>query len=143
MKITPVAIVMPVKLSKNRLHVWLQERESSDELNGLLEFPGGKIESNETPVLAAVRETLEETGIDISPADLALFKIYTHIYSNKNINLYAYLLTNEKARGLPEAGWQELDRNWEESYVERIPAANREIFKDLVDNFLSKNSALP
>ena len=32
---------------------------------GVWEFPGGKIEENETPSQAAVRETREELGIDI------------------------------------------------------------------------------
>ena len=33
-------------------------------------FPGGKVEFNETPEVAAVRETFEETGVRIKETDL-------------------------------------------------------------------------
>jgi len=42
----------------------------TDEL--IWKFPGGKVEDNETPEAAAVRECYEETGISIKEEDLVL-----------------------------------------------------------------------
>jgi 8-oxo-dGTP diphosphatase len=40
--------------------------------NGLLQFPGGKPDAHETPTAAAIRETLEETGLRIAaPIEVA------------------------------------------------------------------------
>ena len=42
------------------------------EKNGSVWFPGGKLEVNETPIAAAIRELEEETGLKLSPSDLVL-----------------------------------------------------------------------
>ncbi|WP_435417812.1 (deoxy)nucleoside triphosphate pyrophosphohydrolase [Parerythrobacter aurantius] len=50
---------------------WLLHRRPPDkEHGGLWEFPGGKVEQGEMPTEAIVREMAEETGIDLSRADL-------------------------------------------------------------------------
>lgn len=45
---------------------------------GNLVGPGGKLEAGESPADAAVRETLEEVGITIDPADLTLIGELTY-----------------------------------------------------------------
>jgi mutator protein MutT len=46
---------------------WLvQRRVSEDELDGLWEFPGGKINAGESAASAAEREAREETGLLVS-----------------------------------------------------------------------------
>ena len=42
------------------------QRPAGVALAGYWEFPGGKVEPDESPADAAVRECLEETGIQIS-----------------------------------------------------------------------------
>ena len=43
------------------------------EKNGSVWWPGGKLEQNETPIAAAIREQLEEeTGLKLAPSDLVL-----------------------------------------------------------------------
>jgi mutator protein MutT len=41
------------------------QRPAGVALAGLWEFPGGKVEADETPAQAAVRECLEETGLAV------------------------------------------------------------------------------
>lgn len=44
--------------------ILIAQRDSQSDLAGYWEFPGGKIEQNETPVQALVRELEEELNID-------------------------------------------------------------------------------
>ncbi|MGK5090766.1 8-oxo-dGTP diphosphatase [Deltaproteobacteria bacterium TL4] len=46
-------------------HVLMLHRKKQDEYQGLWLAPGGKVEKNETPFEAAIRETREETGFTL------------------------------------------------------------------------------
>jgi 8-oxo-dGTP diphosphatase len=50
--------------------VLIARRKSGDRFGGLWEFPGGKVESGESPVEALKREIREELAIEISVGDL-------------------------------------------------------------------------
>ena len=47
-------------------------RSPDGPLPGFHEFPGGKLHPGETPEACAVRECLEETGLDVRFADVVL-----------------------------------------------------------------------
>lgn len=50
---------------------WLMhKRPVGKHHGGLWEFPGGKVETDEVPVIALEREIAEELGIAVSPAHL-------------------------------------------------------------------------
>lgn len=59
------------------------QRPETHSLAGLWEFPGGKIESGESPEQALARELEEELGIDATIGDLKLS--VTHSYGDVNI----------------------------------------------------------
>ncbi|WP_206922780.1 (deoxy)nucleoside triphosphate pyrophosphohydrolase [Alicyclobacillus suci] len=63
-------------------------RSQAMSLPGLWEFPGGKIEPEETPQAALVREIAEELGCNIEVANLVAE--VTHQYPNIIVNLSTY-----------------------------------------------------
>ncbi len=78
------------------------------EYKGFWEFPGGKIEEGETPEQAAVRETLEELGVDIIlrrlicvvEYDYPDFHLQMHCFMAEIISGYPQLREHDDARWL-------------------------------------------
>ena len=60
--------------------VLLSQRPEGKSLAGLWEFPGGKVETGETPELALIRELKEELGIDTWKSCLAPLTFASHSY---------------------------------------------------------------
>ncbi|MEZ6118907.1 MAG: (deoxy)nucleoside triphosphate pyrophosphohydrolase [Pirellulaceae bacterium] len=54
-----------VCLIRHDNHFLVGTRPAGSKLAGYAEFPGGKVETDETPADAAVREALEETGLRV------------------------------------------------------------------------------
>lgn len=57
-------------------------------LGGLWEFPGGKVETDETTEAAAVRECLEETGIDVQV--VGALAEHDHEYEHDHVRLHFF-----------------------------------------------------
>lgn len=72
--------------------VFITRRGGDSHLSGLWEFPGGKIEANESPVQGLYRELLEETGIEVR--DCELLCQFDHRFSDRIVTLYFYLVTD-------------------------------------------------
>ncbi|PCH67557.1 MAG: 8-oxo-dGTP diphosphatase MutT [Bacteroidales bacterium] len=68
--------------------IFIAQRSKEDELSGKWEFPGGKIESNETPQECLKRELFEEFGVQTKILDY--FGESTFDYGNKLIHLFGY-----------------------------------------------------
>jgi 8-oxo-dGTP diphosphatase len=64
----------------------LQRRRKGQVLADKWEFPGGKIESGESPAVAAVRETLEETDLVVR-ADRTLLE-FRYAYEHATVQLH-------------------------------------------------------
>lgn len=62
--------VVAVALTDAQGRVLIAQRPSDKEHAGLWEFPGGKIEPEESPEAALVRELREELGITVARQDL-------------------------------------------------------------------------
>jgi 8-oxo-dGTP pyrophosphatase MutT (NUDIX family) len=71
--LTPLPAASVIVLRDNPLEVLLLRRnEKSSFVPNAWVFPGGVIEGDETPELAAVRETFEEAGLTIDADSLVL-----------------------------------------------------------------------
>ncbi|MFA6122650.1 MAG: (deoxy)nucleoside triphosphate pyrophosphohydrolase [Sphingomonas sp.] len=71
--------------------VLVQRRPLGKALAGLWEFPGGKVESGETPEAALVRELEEELGIAVAPAALAPVTFASEPLADRHLLLLLYL----------------------------------------------------
>ena len=69
----------------------LAKRPQGRSLAGLWEFPGGKVESGETPEQALIRELEEELAIDVSLACLAPFTFASHAYPEFHLLMPLYV----------------------------------------------------
>lgn len=74
---TVVWVAAAALIAPDGAAVLVQQRRAGARHGGLWEFPGGKIERNETPEAALCRELHEELGIDIAPRDLRPFSFST------------------------------------------------------------------
>jgi 8-oxo-dGTP diphosphatase len=71
--------------------VLLAKRPPGRPLEGLWEFPGGKIEPGETPEAALIRELEEELSIRVSPKCLAPFTFASHGYEAFHLLMPLYV----------------------------------------------------
>ncbi|MFN3213467.1 MAG: 8-oxo-dGTP diphosphatase MutT [Henriciella sp.] len=70
--------------------ILLAQRPEGKSMAGLWEFPGGKIESGETPERALVRELTEELAITVSEDDLEPITFASHAYESFHLFMPLY-----------------------------------------------------
>ena len=71
--------------------VLICKRPQGKQLAGLWEFPGGKVEADETPEACLIRELNEELGIEVTESCLAPFVFASHAYEDFHLIMPLYL----------------------------------------------------
>jgi len=79
--------------------VLLGQRPEGKPMSGMWEFPGGKVESSETPEQALIRELEEELGINTWASCLAPLTFASHRY--EDFHLLMPLFACRKWEGVP------------------------------------------
>ncbi|WP_408956258.1 8-oxo-dGTP diphosphatase MutT [Natroniella sp. ANB-PHB2] len=69
--------------------VFIAQRNKPQELAGMWEFPGGKIEEGESPKESLIREIKEELGVEIKITRFITESIYQ--YNFGKVRIFAYL----------------------------------------------------
>lgn len=88
MKITLVVACALVDVDRR---VLIAKRPEGKPMAGLWEFPGGKIETGETPEAAIIRELREELGIETKEACLSPLTFASHTYENFHLLMPLYV----------------------------------------------------
>jgi 8-oxo-dGTP diphosphatase len=96
-----ILLVSAVALIDVDGRILLAQRPQGKSMAGLWEFPGGKIESGETPEVALIRELQEELGIDTWASCLAPLAFASHAYDD--FHLLMPLFACRKWQGTPVA----------------------------------------
>src|SRR6476659_4763916 len=87
----PVVLVTAVALIDADGRVLLAERPEGKPMAGLWEFPGGKVETGETPEQTLIRELEEELGIVVKEACLAPLTFASHSYPDFHLLMPLYI----------------------------------------------------
>ena len=93
-------LVSAVALIDTDGRVLLAQRPEGKSMAGLWEFPGGKVESGETPEAALIRELEEELGICTWQSCLAPLTFASHAY--EYFHLLMPLFACRKWQGVPQ-----------------------------------------
>jgi len=96
---TKVVLVSAVALIDVDGRILLAQRPEGKAMAGLWEFPGGKVESGETPEQALIRELEEELGINTWSSCLAPLTFASHAYDD--FHLLMPLFACRKWEGTP------------------------------------------
>ena len=71
--------------------VLIAQRPEGKAMAGLWEFPGGKVETGETPEQTLIRELQEELGIVVREACLAPLTFASHAYAEFHLLMPLYV----------------------------------------------------
>lgn len=109
-------------LKKNK-KLLFTKRPAKKYYGGFWEFPGGKLEANETFEDAIVRELKEELGIVAKQEDLKTIDIVNHSYDNKtfiimNVFFLEKWLKQIKNKEIQDYKWIGKDDKFPDNFLE-------------------------
>lgn len=136
MKKLEVAILIPIRhLTGEGVEIWMQQRQENGPLDGLWEFPGGKIERGESPKEAAIREVLEEVGLSLDEQSegVVFFRQFPYEYEDRLIllNVFTTKLSFTPAPG--SGKWFKVHFSSKSTpLLSKIPDANQEVIDELL-----------
>ncbi len=102
----PILLVAACALVDVERQVLVAQRPAGKSMAGLWEFPGGKVESGETPESCLIRELKEELDIDVTASCLAPLTFASHAYPTFHLLMPLYACRKWKGFIQPQEGQQ-------------------------------------
>ncbi|MBL1383965.1 MAG: 8-oxo-dGTP diphosphatase MutT [Colwellia sp.] len=128
-KIVNVAVGV---IKKNNA-IFICKRADDQHQGGLWEFPGGKVEANESVFAALRRELTEEVGITIHSSSQLM--VIEHDYGDKCVKLDIHVVSNFSGEAHGAEGQPSEWVNISELTHYDFPAANAEIIEKLQSRY--------
>ena len=100
----PHLLVSAAALIDSDGRVLLAQRPRGKIMGGLWEFPGGKVECDETPESALIRELHEELAINTQASCLAPIAFASHAYEQNHLILLLYACRQWQGRARHQEG---------------------------------------
>lgn len=110
--------------------IYLTRRQDGQDFAESLEFPGGKVDGNETPEEALRRELEEEIGIHVLSA--FPYEHFSFDYPTKVIEFFFYLVEEWVGEPFGREGQDGFWINQSDLEEGQFPPANAELIKKLV-----------
>ncbi len=96
-------LVVAAALIDSDGRVLCTQRPEGKWMEGLWEFPGGKVEEGEIPEYALMRELREELGIETRPGCFTPVSFISHTYADKGVHVLMPLFACRFWGGAPVA----------------------------------------
>lgn len=110
--------------------IFLAQRAASSYMANKWEFPGGKIEQEETAEQALKRELMEETGIEVTSA--SAIGQADHSYEDLRVTLHFFLVEGWNGEPYGREGQPQRWVEQQDLVAEEFPPANHELISRLV-----------
>ena len=128
-------LVVSIALINNYDQVLIAKRPNNKHLAGFWEFPGGKVEKNETPENALIREVKEELDVNINNKCIAPLSFSEFDYKNFHLLLLLYICRRWEGKPLK---MEENELKWVKPSMLRkykMPPADDSLIYSLQDLF--------
>ena len=122
----PIPIAIAVVQHRDRFLIG--RRPQGVVLGGYWEFPGGKVESGETPQQTAQRECQEETGLIVTVNDELLR--HTQQYDHGSVELFFFACCLDDPQPAPQQPYRWVPRNELSRYD--FPQGNERLLNQLL-----------
>ncbi len=99
-----LVLVSAVALIDRDGKILLSQRPQGKPMGGLWEFPGGKVEADETPEAALIRELEEELGINTWQSCLAPLTFASHAYDEFHLLMPVFVCRKWEGIPIPREG---------------------------------------
>jgi 8-oxo-dGTP diphosphatase len=130
---TTKIVNVAVGVIKKNNAIFICKRADDQHQGGLWEFPGGKVEANESVFAALKRELTEEVGITIHSSSQLM--VIEHDYGDKCVKLDIHVVSNFSGEAHGAEGQPSEWVNISELTHYDFPAANAEIIEKLQSRY--------